>query len=123
MDWRRFPRCFAKLKAYFPGEEKPYEVTNISYKGCFIKTDKLIPKGRLIYFELELPDIGLIPIYGLVVRHDLKEPGMGIEIVEVDKNLNAVWALYLKALSYIEQAKKIYRENMDHLPEALKTKK
>lgn len=111
IDLRRFPRCPVKLKAYFPEDENPYEVINISYKGCFIKTDKKIPVRKLLYFEIELPEIGVIPIYGLVVHHGTKDnPGLGIEILEIDKNLLPVWNYFLKALLYIEEAKKNYQK-------------
>lgn len=111
IDLRRFPRCPVRLKAYFPEDDTPYEVLNISYKGCFIKTDKKIPVRKLVYFEIELPEIGIIPIYGLVVHHGSSEnPGLGIEILEIEKNLLPVWNYFLRALLYIEEAKKSYQK-------------
>lgn len=114
IDLRRYPRCLTKLKAYFPDEKDSYEVLNVSYKGCFIKTDKKIPINKLIYFEIEIPDIGLIPIYGVVIHHGTsEEPGIGIEIVDIDKNMRTVWNYYMKALLYIEEAKKAYRKALE----------
>ena len=114
IDLRRYPRCLTKLKAYFPDEKDSYEVLNVSYKGCFIKTDKKIPINKLIYFEIEIPDIGLIPVYGVVIHHGTpEEPGIGIEIVDIDKNMRTVWNYYMKALLYIEEAKSAYKEAVE----------
>lgn len=114
IDLRRYPRCVTKLKAFFPDEENPYEVLNVSYKGCFIKTDKKIPINKLIYFEVEIPDVGLIPIYGVVIHHGTpEEPGLGIEIVDIDKDMRAVWNYYMKALLYIEEAKSAYKKALE----------
>lgn len=114
IDLRRYPRCLTKLHAFFPDEEIPFDVLNISYKGCFIKTDKRIPIKKLVYFEIEIPDVGLIPLYGVVVHHGTpKEPGLGIEIVDIDKNMRPVWNYYLKALLYIEEAKSAYRKAIE----------
>jgi hypothetical protein len=110
IDLRRYPRCLTKLRASFPEENQAYEVQNISYKGCFIKTDKKIPIEKLVYFEVEIPDVGVVPIYGVVVHHGTPEnPGLGIEIIDIDKNMRSVWNYYLKALLYIEEAKKAYQ--------------
>ncbi len=109
LNIRRFPRCITKLKAYFPEDDTPYEITNISYKGCFIKTNKKIPKKKLVYLEIEIPDIGVVPVYGVVIHYGTPEkPGIGIEIVDINKNMLPVWTYYLKALAYIEEAKKAY---------------
>jgi hypothetical protein len=117
IDLRRYPRCLTKLRAFFPEEEDQfYEVPNISYKGCFIKTDKKIPVEKLIYFEVEIPDIGVVPIYGVVVHHGTsEEPGLGIEIIDIDQNMRPVWNYYLKALLYVEEAKKAYRKALEDL--------
>ena len=69
IDLRRFPRYLTKLKAHFPNDENVYEVLNISYKGCFIRTEKKIPIRKIVYVEIEIPDVGLIPIYGVVIHH------------------------------------------------------
>ncbi|WP_038057777.1 PilZ domain-containing protein [Thermodesulfobacterium hydrogeniphilum] len=114
IDLRRFPRCITRLKAYFPEDNKSYEIRDISYKGCFIKTDKKISTKRLVYFEIEIPDVGLIPVYGVVIHHGTQErPGLGIEIVDIDKNMLPVWSYYLKALSYIEEAKRAYKRALE----------
>ncbi|HEA84290.1 MAG: PilZ domain-containing protein [Thermodesulfobacterium sp.] len=114
IDLRRYPRCLTKLNAYFPDEEDPYEVSNISYKGCFIKTEKKIPIKKLVYVEIEIPDVGLVPIYGVIIHHGTPEnPGLGIEIVDIDKNMRPVWNYYLKALLYIEEAKKAYKKALE----------
>jgi len=111
---RRFPRCYTNIKAYFPSDEKPYRVSNVSYRGCFICTNKKIPRRKLIYFEIEIPDVGRIPIYGIVVHHGTsKNPGLGIEIIEIDKNLTPVWGLYIKALGYINKAREIYEKTLN----------
>jgi hypothetical protein len=118
IDLRRYPRCLTKLRASFPEEDKPYEVQNISYKGCFIKTDKKIPIEKLVYFEVEIPDVGVVPIYGVVVHHGTPEnPGLGIEIIDIDKNMRPVWNYYLKALLYIEEAKKAYQTALKEIGE------
>ncbi len=118
IDMRRFPRFYTQIKAYLPGDPTPYEVSNISYKGCFIATPKKIDRGKLLLFEVELPYIGRIPIYGVVVHHGTPEkPGLGIEIVEIDHNLTPVWALFIKAMGYIEEAREIYQQTMKNLKE------
>lgn len=85
---------------------------NLSWKGLFIKTDKFREfQKTLIYFELDLPEIGKIPIYGAIVHFGTPgDPGLGIEIIEIDKNLGPVWNLYIKALSYLREAKQKYDE-------------
>ena len=114
VDLRRFPRCVTKLKAFFPDDENVYEILNISYKGCFIKTNKKILPKKIVYFEIEIPDVGLIPVYGVVIHHGTPEnPGLGIEIVDIDKNLRPVWNYYLKALLYVEEAKKAYKKALE----------
>jgi hypothetical protein len=123
IDLRRYPRCLTKLCASFPEEDKPYEVQNISYKGCFIKTDKKIPIEKLVYFEVEIPDVGVVPIYGVVVHHGTPEnPGLGIEIIDIDKNMRPVWNYYLKALLYIEEAKKAYQTALKEIGEEVSEK-
>jgi len=114
VDLRRFPRCVTKLKAFFPDNKNVYEVLNISYKGCFIKTDKKILPKKIVYFEIEIPDVGLIPVYGVVIHHGTPEnPGLGIKIVDIDRNMRLVWNYYLKALLYIEEAKKAYKKALE----------
>ena len=114
VDLRRFPRYLTKLKARFPNDKNVYEVLNISYKGCFIKIDKKILPKKIVYFEIEIPDVGLIPVYGIVIHHGTPEnPGLGIEIVDIDKNMRPVWNYYLKALLYIEEAKKAYKKALE----------
>lgn len=114
IDQRRFPRFFTKVKAYFPDEETPYEVSNISFGGLFIKTDKKFDK-KLIYFELELPDIGRLPLSGIIMHYGNPEnPGIGIEIFMIEKNLKPVWSLYLKGLEYISEAKKVYQSILEN---------
>jgi hypothetical protein len=116
IDRRRFPRLGVKVKAYLPGDSTPYEVSNISYKGCFIETPKKIDRGKLLLFEVDLPYIGKVPIYGIVVHHGTPEkPGLGIEIIEVDHDLTPVWALFIKAMGYIEEARSIYQQTMEQL--------
>jgi len=111
---RRFPRFISNVKAYFPGDPHGYPVKNISWKGLFIKTPlKFDLKRGLIYFELEIPEIGRIPIYGYIVHQGTdKEPGLGIEIIEIDKNLAPVWGLYIKALSFLNEAREEYEKRM-----------
>jgi len=114
IDLRGFPRYLTKLKARFPDDENVYEVLNISYKGCFIKTDKKILPKKIVYFEIEIPNVGSIPVYGIAVQHGTPEnPGLGIEIVDIDKNMRPVWNYYLKALLYIEEAKKAYKKALE----------
>jgi len=111
IDLRRYPRCVTRLRAYFPDDENVHEVLNVSYKGCFIRTEKKIPIRKIVYVEIEIPDVGLIPIYGVVIHHGTPEnPGLGIEIVDIDKNMRHVWNYYIKSLLYIEEAKKAYKE-------------
>jgi len=110
---RKFPRYFlTSLKAYFPGDPTGYSVKNVSWKGLFIKTPhKFDLQKRLIYFELEIPEIGRIPIYGYIVHQGTEEePGLGIEIVEIDKNLKPVWGLFIKALNYLQEARAEYEK-------------
>ncbi|QER42415.1 PilZ domain-containing protein [Thermodesulfobacterium sp. TA1] len=114
IDLRRFPRCPTRLKAYFPGDEDVYEVVNISYKGCFVRGKKNISVRKMVFFEIEIPEIGVIPVYGLVVHHGTeKEPGLGIEILEIERQLLPVWNYYLKALLNIEEAKKVYQKYLE----------
>ncbi len=118
IDRRRFTRFDTYAKAYLPRDSTPYEVTNISYKGCFIATSQKIDRGKLLFFEVELPYIGRVPIYGVVVHHGTPEkPGLGIEIIEIDHDLTPVWVLFIKAMGYIEEAKKIYDQTMKQLKE------
>lgn len=117
IDRRRFPRYLANLRAYFPGNSQAYPVDNVSWKGLFIKIDpNILPKNkRFIFFELEIPEIGRIPIYGYIVHYGTpSDPGIGIEIVEVDKNFTPVWGLFIKALNYLKEAKEEY-EKIRHL--------
>ena len=121
---RRFPRCVTKLNAYFPEDNKVYYVTNISYKGCFIEGKLDVPLKKLIYFEIELPDIGNIPIYGIVVhKKTVDAPGIGIEIIDIDKKFKPVWVAYLKAMYYIEDAKKAYEKAIKEREQEKKRKK
>jgi len=123
INLRRYPRCIARLKAYFPEDDNEYLVTDISYKGCFIQGKTDIPRKKLIYFEVEIPDIGLIPIYGVVVHHGTREnPGLGIEILDIEKSLLPVWVAYLKALLYIEDAKQAYKRAISQRQEEAKKK-
>ncbi|MFN3567778.1 MAG: PilZ domain-containing protein [Caldimicrobium sp.] len=110
MEQRRFPRFLSKIQAFFPGDPKGYPVKNISWKGLFIKTDKFAKSTeKLIYFEVDIPEIGRIPLYGTIIHYGTPEdPGLGIEIIEIDKNLAPVWNLYIKALSYLREAKEKY---------------
>ncbi|MFN4197353.1 MAG: PilZ domain-containing protein [Caldimicrobium sp.] len=110
IEQRRFPRFFTKILAYFPGDDKGYPVKNVSWKGLFIKTDKFTKSSeKFIYLELEIPEIGRIPIYGTIVHYGTpEEPGLGIEILEIDKNLAPVWNIYIKILSYLKEAKEKY---------------
>lgn len=96
--------------AYFPGDPKGYPVKNLSWKGLFVKTDKFIGSSeKLIYLELDIPEIGRIPIYGTIIHYGTQDdPGLGIEIIEIDKKLSPVWNLYIKALSYLREAKEKY---------------
>ncbi|MCX7613653.1 MAG: PilZ domain-containing protein [Caldimicrobium sp.] len=112
MDKRRFPRFFSNLKAYFPGDYIAYQVTNLSWKGLFISTEKNFPKDkRLIFLELELPDIGKIPIYGYIVHYGTpEEPGIGVEIVEIDQNLTPVWSIFIKTLNLLQEARTEYEK-------------
>lgn len=113
-DKRKFPRFITQVKAYFPGDPTGYAVKNISWKGLFIKTPhKINPEKRLIYFELEIPEIGKIPIYGFVVHQGTdNEPGLGIEIIEIDKNLGPIWGLYIKALNFLKEAREEYEKRL-----------
>ncbi|MCS7279658.1 MAG: PilZ domain-containing protein [Thermodesulfobacteriaceae bacterium] len=114
INQRRFPRFFTHLKAYFSDEDTPYEVSNVSYGGLFIKTNKKFEK-KLVYLELELPDIGRLPLSGIIVHYGtLDNPGIGIEIFMIEKNLKPVWSLYLKGLEYINEAKKVYQNIMEN---------
>ncbi|MCD6489851.1 MAG: PilZ domain-containing protein [Thermodesulfobacterium sp.] len=114
IDLRRYPRCVTRLRAYFPDDENVHEVLNVSYKGCFIRTEKKIPIRKIVYVEIEIPDVGLIPIYGVVIHHGTPEnPGLGIEIVDIDKNMRHVWNYYIKSLLYIEEAKKAYKKALE----------
>jgi len=114
INLRRHPRCIANLKARFPGDDEEYPVTNISYKGCFVRGNKKIPLKKLVYFEVELPEVGVIPIYGVVAHHGTPEnPGLGIEIVDIERDMLIVWVAYLKALLYIEDARRAYRRAVE----------
>ncbi len=114
IDHRKFPRFFTKLKAYFPDEAISYEVSNISFGGLFIKTNKKFDK-KIIYLEIELPDIGRIPLSGIIVHYGTPEnPGIGVEIFMIEKNLKPVWTLYLKGLEYINEAKKVYQSILEN---------
>lgn len=116
IDLRRYPRCVTKLKVFFPEDENSYDVLNVSYKGLFIKTEKRIPIGKLIYLQVEIPDVGLVPIYGVIIHHGTEDnPGLGIEIVDIDKNMRPVWNYYLKALLYMEEAKKAYQKALEEI--------
>lgn len=110
MEKRRFPRFFKDLKAYFPGDPQEYQVTNVSYKGLFISTTKNFPKDKkLIFLELELPDIGKIPLYGYIVHYGTpEEQGIGIEIIEIEQNLAPVWGIFIRALQFLQEAKDEY---------------
>lgn len=114
IEKRKFPRFLTRVKAYFPGDSTGYTVKNISWKGLFIKTPhKFNLEKRLIYFELEIPEIGRIPIYGYIVHQGTdKEPGLGIEIIEIDKNLGPVWGLYIKALNLLKEAREEYERRL-----------
>lgn len=110
IDRRKFPRFFTEIKAYFPGDSQAYFVDNVSWKGLFIRTEKnFSPERRFLFFELELPEVGKIPVYGYIVHFGTpEEPGLGIEIVEIDKNFTPVWGLYIKALNFLKEAKEEY---------------
>lgn len=48
-------------------------------------------------------------MYGTIVHFGTPDdPGLGVEIIEIDKNLGPVWNLYIKALSYLREAKEKY---------------
>ncbi|MCS7199891.1 MAG: hypothetical protein N2327_04000 [Caldimicrobium sp.] len=87
MKKRRFPRFFKNLKAYFPGDPQEYQVTNVSWKGLFVSTTKSFPKDKkLIFLELELPDIGKIPIYGYIVHYGTpEEQGYALKLSKLGK--------------------------------------
>jgi len=122
IDLRRYPRYLTRLKAFFPDDENAYEVLNVSYKGCFIKTDKKIPINKLVYLEIEIPDVGFIPVYGVVTHYGTSEKeGLGIEIVDIDKNMRPVWNYYLKALLYIEEAKNAYKKALEEMKKETQT--
>ncbi len=97
---------------YFAGDPKGYPVKNLSWKGLFIYTDKFRDtQEKLIFFELEIPEIGRLPMYGTIVHYGTQEePGLGVEILEISNNLSPVWNLYIKALNYLREAKEKYEE-------------
>lgn len=112
MNRRRFSRHKIKALAYFPGDAKGYPVENLSWKGIFIKTEKFKDsQGKVINFVVDIPEIGLIPICGFIVHYGTSDnPGLGVEILEIEKNLAPVWNLYIKALSYLREAKEKYEK-------------
>ncbi len=107
---RRYPRFyFDCVKAFLPGKKQPFPVKNLSLKGCFIEMDDPPPPGSTLYFELELPDIGRIPIRGMVLHQGGLEPrGAGILFLEIEDEFHHVYARFLKALQLIEEARKLY---------------
>ncbi len=125
IERRRFPRFLTQIKAYFPGDTTAYTVKNISWKGLFIKTPhKFTLEKRLIYFELEIPEIGKIPIYGYIVHQGTdEEPGLGIEIIEIDKNLAPVWGLFIKAMNLLKEAREEYEKRIKELNQKEKIEK
>lgn len=109
---RKFQRFPTNLKVYFPNQEEGFPVKNVSWKGLFIETpDNFKPEKRLIYFEIHIPEIGRIPIYGYIAHYgNPSEPGLGIEIVEIANNLAPVWGLYIKAMNFLNEAKEEYQK-------------
>lgn len=109
-DRRRFPRFyFDCVRAYLPGKGEPLRVANLSLQGCFIEMEDPPPPGTMLNFELELPDIGRIPIRGMVLHQGGLEPkGAGILFLEIEGEFHHVYAKFLKALQLIEEARKIY---------------
>jgi hypothetical protein len=108
VDLRRFQRYKVYLRCYFPKEGRYEEVLDVSHKGCFIKTDLNFKPGEKIYFEVEIPDIGFLPIYGQVVTKN--QSGINVEIIYMDRLIRLVWNYYLKTLLYIDEAKKVYEK-------------
>jgi hypothetical protein len=53
----------------------------------FYKTDLKSSIGKQNYFEIEIPDIWVIPIYGVVVNYDTNR--LDVEIVYIDKGNSA----------------------------------
>jgi hypothetical protein len=112
LERRKFHRYPTNLKAYFPNQEEGFPVKNVSWKGVFIiTTDNFRFEKRLIYFEIEIPEIGRIPIYGYIAHYGTpSEPGLGVEIIEIANNLAPVWGLYIKAMNFLNEAKEEYEK-------------
>ncbi|WP_168719209.1 PilZ domain-containing protein [Thermosulfurimonas marina] len=111
---RRYPRLhFDCIRAYLPGKEKPYDVLDISLKGCFIAMEDPPPPGTILPLELELPGVGRIPVRALVMHQGGLEPrGAGVLILEIEGELHHVYAKFLKALQIIHEARQLYDKIM-----------
>jgi len=108
-DRRKFPRCYYHVKTYILGYEKPFEVFNLSLKGCFIGMEDPPRPGTVLNLELDLPSIGRIPVRAIVVHQGgLGREGAGVQFLEIEGGFHHVYAKFLKALHLIEEARKLY---------------
>ncbi|MBX6422291.1 PilZ domain-containing protein [Thermosulfurimonas sp. F29] len=109
---RRYPRFYFEcVRAYLPGKAEPLRVTDLSLQGCFIEMEDPPPPGTVLSFEMELPNIGRIPVRGMVLHQGGLEPkGAGILFLEIEGEFHHVYAKFLKALQFIEEARKIYEK-------------
>ncbi|OAQ21718.1 PilZ domain-containing protein [Thermosulfurimonas dismutans] len=111
-DRRKFPRFYYEcVRAYIPGYAKPFEVGNLSLKGCFIPMENPPRPGTILNLELELPSIGRIPIRAIVMHQGGSGTrGAGLQFLEIEGGFHHVYAKFLKALQLIEEARNIYDE-------------
>lgn len=66
--------------------EHDAKITNISMRGAFISTEKIIPPGSIISLYIESPRIGgAIIATGRVVRCEVGQ-GVGVEFIEMSPN-------------------------------------
>ncbi len=115
IEHRRFPRIPVSFLANFSPkalilEDKSiFPVSEISFKGLFLVGEPKFSKYQILDILLEIPNIGEFPMRVQVIHQKFQEnPGMGIEILEVEADFRKNWAKFIKGLMLLWEAKEDY---------------
>jgi uncharacterized protein (TIGR02266 family) len=103
---RREKRCPVSLKVqYHTAKEFKTDYTrNVSRGGMFLATTSAFKVGTGMYLELFLPDLNkpirlsVVVVHSQLYADDKKEPGIGVEFLDIDKLDRSILINYLNSL-------------------------
>jgi len=113
---RRYKRYKRRVEIEFTAGDTTYKgiSSDLSERGLFIRTRYALVPGTEISIKLYLPNGNVANVKG-IVRHSLKtsfnfvKNGMGVELIEIDKNYENF--LYEELIDY-ERKEQIGAENL-----------